>query len=137
MIKNSIGAGIFSGFGLGGGVFLIPMFRMLGLNAVQASSTGAFAVFIAAILNVIQALLLGVLSIKQFLFFFSVTCFGSFCISLVVGTYLRKIHRTSVVELLLFLLLLASALYLPISLFLKVREYDYNWSLILSFGPLC
>lgn len=97
LIKSSIGAGIFSGFGLGGGVFLIPMFRMLGLNAVQASSTGAFAVFIAAVLNVIQAILLGILSISQFIFFFLVTSFGSYCFSRIVGTYLRKIHRTSIV----------------------------------------
>ena len=113
------------------------MFRMLGLNAVQASSTGAFAVFIAAVLNVIQAILLGILSISQFLFFFSVTCIGSFGISFVVGTYLRKIHRTSIVELLLFLLLLASALYLPVSLVLKVKNFEWDWSLILSFGTLC
>ena len=137
LVKNSIGAGIFSGLGLGGGVFLIPMFRMLKLNAVQASSTGCFSVFIAAILNVIQALLLGVLSPFQFFFFFGVTCFGSFCISYIVGTYLRKIHRTSIIELLLFLLLLMSALYLPYSLWLKVQQNNGDWSIILSFGSLC
>ena len=86
-----------SGFGMGGGILLIPMFRLLDLSPVQASSSGAFTVFIAAIINVLQGLFLGILRPAQFLFFFSLACFGSFCISYLVGSYLRRINRTSIV----------------------------------------
>ena len=134
---NSIGAGLLSGFGMGGGIFLIPMFRLLELSPVQSSSSGAFIVFIAAIINVLQGLFLGILKPSQFLLFFSVSCFGSLCISYIVGSYLRKIHRTSLVELLLVLLLLGSSIYLPISLIIKVMNSGWNWSMILTFGSVC
>ena len=137
IVRNSVGAGIFSGLGMGGGIFMIPMFRIVGLSPVQASASGAFAVFIAAFLNVLQALFLGILTPRDFCFFFSITCFGSFCISYVVGSYLRKIHRTSLVELLLFLLLSASSIYLPLSLVFRVMNHDWNWSIITSFGSIC
>ena len=137
IVRNSIGAGIFSGLGMGGGIFMIPMFRMVGLSPVQSSASGGFAIFIAAFLNVLQALFLGILTPIDFCFFFSITCFGSFGISYVVGSYLRKIHRTSLVELLLFLLLSASSIYLPLSLVFRVMSNDWNWSIVLSFGSIC
>ena len=134
---NSMGAGLLSGFGMGGGIFFIPMFRLLGLSPVQSSSSGAFAVFIGAIINVLQGLFLGILKPAEFMIFFLVSCFGSFCISYIVGKFLRKIHRTSLVELLLFLLLSASSIYLPISLIEKVEDHDWDWSIILTFGSIC
>ena len=96
-MKNSLGAGMLSGLGLGGGIFLVPLYRQLNSTPVQASSTGAFTVFITAGLNVIQALFLGIISISQFLFLFSLTFFGGYLISFLISRWLRRINRTSIV----------------------------------------
>ena len=97
MIKNSIGAGILSGLGMGGGVLITPMYRQLGLKQVEATSTGAFNVFVNAIINIVMALSLGVLSFGQFFFYFGMTAFGSFVISWIIGSWLRKKHRLSLI----------------------------------------
>lgn len=54
-------AGIFGGFGLGGGLFLVPMYRSLGCNSLQATASCAFSIFVTACLNCIQGILLGVI----------------------------------------------------------------------------
>ncbi len=54
-------AGLFNGLGLGGGIFLIPMYKSLGCNAIQAAATCSFTIFISSLLNVIQGALLGVI----------------------------------------------------------------------------
>lgn len=61
MAKNSVMAGIFSGFGLGGGLFLVPMYKSLGCNSLQATASCAFSIFVTACLNCIQGMLLGVI----------------------------------------------------------------------------
>jgi uncharacterized membrane protein YfcA len=137
LIKYSIGAGIFSGLGLGGGIFLVPMYRHLGLTSFQATSTCAFTVFITSGINAIQALFLGVLSFKQFFFFFGINSIGSFFISVLISTWLRRINRTSIVELMLGALLTLSTIYLPYSLWLKKERSGGDWSVILGFGSLC
>lgn len=119
MVYGSIFAGIFSGFGLGGGIFLVPMFRHFKLSPMQATSTCTFTIVIVSFINTIQALFLGVLSFKQFLFFFGVTSSGSLILSVLISHYLRKAHRMSYVELLLLLLLVGSIVYLPYGLWLK------------------
>lgn len=61
LIGNSLGAGVFSGFGLGGGMFLIPMFRQLGCNPLQASASGTFAIFLTSFINCVQGVVIGVI----------------------------------------------------------------------------
>ena len=122
MIKGSVGAGIFSGLGLGGGIFLVPMFRILNLNSFQATSTAACVVFIASGMNVIQALVMGILTIRDFLFLFTITCGGSYVLSKVISAWLRRTNRTSLVELMLFVLISLSSAYMPYSLWDKVQS---------------
>jgi uncharacterized membrane protein YfcA len=54
-------AGLFSGLGLGGGIFLVPMYKSLGCNPIQAAATCAFSIFITSLLNCIQGILLGII----------------------------------------------------------------------------
>jgi len=63
LITNSIGAGLISGLGLGGGILIVPLYRELGLTTVQAASTSAFTVFVTSGINTIQAVFLGVLNL--------------------------------------------------------------------------
>lgn len=82
-------------------------------------------------------MLLGVIRMEDFLYFLIVAGGGSFIISVVVSGYLRKIHRLSYVELLLYILLILAVINIPISLFMKYVNSGYNASLILSFGNSC
>lgn len=130
-------AGIFSGLGLGGGIFLVPLYRHLKLSPIQATSTCVFSVFITSAINVVQAIFLGALSFKQFFFLFGTTGIGSLLISIFVSSWLRKINRTSMVELLLFILLVMANCILPYSLWLKYENSGRNLSIIFGFGSLC
>lgn len=137
LLRDSLGAGIFSGLGLGGGIFLVPLYRQLKLTPLQASSTCVFTVFVTSTMNVIQALFIGVLSFTKFLFFFSVTAISSLLISIFVSNWLRKANRTSYVELLLFILLVLANFLLPFSLWFKYEEAGRDLSVIFGFGSLC
>ena len=128
---------MFSGFGLGGGIFLVPLFRQLGLSPLQASSTCTFTIFVTATMNVAQAMFLGVLSPTQFFSYFLISFTGSCFMSVIISRILRRANRLSIVELLLFLLLLVTNIYLPISLWLKYEKSGHNLSIIFGFGELC
>jgi hypothetical protein len=137
LIQKGFGAGIFSGFGLGGGVFLVPLFRHLRLNPLQATATCTFTIFVTATINCVQALLMGVLSPREFLFFFSISASGSYFLSVWISYFLRRAHRLSYVELLLVLLLMAANVSLPFSLWSKYAESGYDLNVILGFGSVC
>ena len=135
--RNSLGAGMFSGFGLGGGIFLVPLFRQLGLNPLQASSTCTFTICVTATMNVAQAMFLGILSPTEFICYFLISFSGSLFMSVVISQILRRANRLSYVELLLFLLLLITNLYLPVSLWLKYEKSGHNADIIFGFGEIC
>lgn len=56
-------AGVFSGFGLGGGLFLVPLFRGLGCQPLEATATTAFTIVITSAINCVQGFLLGVIKL--------------------------------------------------------------------------
>ena len=97
IIQKAIGAGIFSGFGLGGGIFLVPLFRFLGLNPLQATATCSFTIFITSGINCLQAIFFGVLSLRSFFFLFGIASCGSFFVSLWISNLLRRFNRLSFV----------------------------------------
>jgi uncharacterized membrane protein YfcA len=137
IIEKSFCAGVFSGFGLGGGIFLVPMYRHLKLNPLQATATCTFTIFITATINCLQAIFIGILSVPQFLFYFGISASGSYFLSVVISQALRKANRLSYVELLLVFLLLAANINLPISLWLKYVSSGHNASVVFGFGSPC
>lgn len=88
-------------------------------------------------INCIQGYLLGVIQLEDFLFFMVVSGGGSFVLSYFASHFLRKIHRLSMIELLLFTLMFIAAINIPGSLLFKYIESGYDSSLILSFGKWC
>lgn len=90
-------AGLFSGMGLGGGIFLVPMYKSLNCNSIQAAATCSFTIFSSSLLNVIQGSLLGIIGIDDFLFLFTISILGSFVFSTFISKYLQKINRVSFV----------------------------------------
>jgi uncharacterized membrane protein YfcA len=137
LIKKSILAGIFSGFGLGGGLFLVPMYRELGCNPLQATASTTFSIVITAMINCLQGILLGVIKFSDFSYFLIISGGGSYLISILLSNYLRKQNRLSYVEGLLFILLVLAVINIPISLLVRYVNSGYDSSIVLSFGTLC
>lgn len=90
-------AGLFSGLGLGGGLFLIPMYKSLGCNPIQAAATCSFTIFLSAFLNVIQGALLGLIGFEDFSVLFTTSILGSYICCSIIPKYLQKINRVSLV----------------------------------------
>jgi uncharacterized membrane protein YfcA len=83
--------------GLGGGIFLIPMYKTLGCNPIQAAATCSFTIFSGSLLNVIQGSLLGIIQLEDFLILFTISIFGSYVCCTFIPKYLQKINRVSLV----------------------------------------
>lgn len=137
MTKNSLLAGIFSGLGRGGGFFLIPAYKALGCNSIQATATCSFTVFSSSLLNVIQGVMLGIIGLEDFLMLFSASVVGSFICSSIIPKYLQRINRVSLIEGALFVMILLALINLPISLFFKYQRSGYDFDLLFGFGKLC
>ena len=137
VIYYGIMAGIFSGFGLGGGLFLVPLFRGLGCKPLEATATTAFTIVVTSAINCVQGGLLGVIKLEDFIYFIIIAGGGSYVISVLISGYLRKINRLSYVEYLLYILIVLAVINIPISLFMKYVNSGYNASLIFSFGNYC
>lgn len=110
---------------------------MLRLTPLQATSTCTFTIFVVAIINCLQAILLGILSVERFLFFFAVSASGSYFLSVWISYILRKIHRLSYVELLLLFMLTAAIFAMPFGLWAKYVEGGRNLNVIFGFGNIC
>lgn len=130
-------AGVFSGMGLGGGLFLIPMYKSLGCNPIQAASTCSFTVLMSSLLNLIQGILLGVIGINDFVPLFGMAILGSITFSTYVSKYLQKINRVSFVEAVLLVIVILALINLPISLYIKYANSGYNNDLLFGFKSLC
>lgn len=130
-------AGIFSGLGRGGGFFLIPVYKSLGCNSIQAAATCSFTIFSSSLLNVIQGVMLGIIGLEDFCFLFTASILGSYLCSSLVPKYLQRINRVSLVEGVLLVIITLSLINLPISLFLKYQRSGYDFNLLFGFGKFC
>ena len=59
LVQKSMGAGVISGFGLGGGIFLVSMYRNMGCTPLEATASSAFGIFITSFINWVQAIAFG------------------------------------------------------------------------------
>ena len=123
--------------GRGGGFFLIPAYKSLGYNSIQATATCSFTIFSSSLLNVIQGVMLGIIGLEDFLVLFSVSILGSFICSSFIPKYLQKINRVSLIEGALLVIITLALINLPISLFLKYQKSGYDLNLLIGFGKLC
>jgi uncharacterized membrane protein YfcA len=135
--NNSVLAGLYSGFGLGGGLFLVPMYKNLGLDPLQATASTAFNILIVASINTLQAIFIGAINMNELAYFVSLTAIGSFFLSTIISHYLQKKNRLSYVELMLVLLLGVSVFNIPYGLVMKYIQSGHDSSVIFGFGRLC
>jgi uncharacterized membrane protein YfcA len=97
IISLSIRGGLYSGFGLGGGLYLVPMYKSLGLNPLQATASTSFNILITAFINTLQAIFIGAIHFDELVYFISVTALGSFFLSNLISRQLQKRNRLSIV----------------------------------------
>jgi len=130
-------AGIFNGLGRGGGFLMIPVYKSLGCNAIQAAATSSFTIFSSSLLNVIQGVMLGIIGIEDFMVLFIASILGSYICTSFVPKYLQRINRVSLIEGVLLILITLALINLPISLFLKYQRSGYDSNLLFGFGKFC
>ncbi len=85
IISNSALGGLYSGFGLGGGLFLVPMYKSLGLDPLQATASTSFNILVTATINTIQAIFIGAIHLDELIYFVVLTALGSFFISKLIS----------------------------------------------------
>ena len=59
MVLKAMLAGVISGFGLGGGIILVPTLRGIGLNPLEATCSCSFCIFITSFINCMQGIFIG------------------------------------------------------------------------------
>lgn len=137
IIKGSVLGGLYSGFGLGGGLFLVPMYKNLGLNPLQATASTSFNILITASINTIQAVFIGAIHFDELLYFVGLTALGSFFLSTLISRELQRRNRLSMVELALVILLGVSVVNIPYGMIRRYIQSGYDPSVIFGFGRLC
>ena len=137
IIKWSFFGGIYSGLGLGGGFFLVPMFGSLGLDQIQSTATVAFCLFVVAFNNTIQAILIGAVTFQELLYFLLICGCTSFAISNILSDWMRKQNRKSFIEFTLVLLLGFALINIPYGMISKYITSGYDSKIFLGFGSLC
>lgn len=137
MVQKSIMAGIFSGFGLGGGIFLVPMYRNLGCKPLEATATCAFGICMTSFINCVQAISIGAIQFSEIGFFVLVMGSIAYILSKLISAELRKRNRFSLVEGTLLLLTILAIVNIPISLYKRYVDNGRNAHIILGFGHLC
>lgn len=60
----SLVAGILSGFGIGGGMVLVPMYRSMGMKPLETSATCALGICLTAFVNCVQGISLGIITMR-------------------------------------------------------------------------
>lgn len=137
IIKGSALGGLYSGFGLGGGLFLVPMYKSLGLNPLQATASTSFNILITTSINTIQAVFIGAIHFDELIYFVTLTALGSFFLSRLISHELQKRNRLSMVELMLVILLGVSIFNIPYGMIRRYIQSDYDPNVIFGFGRLC
>ena len=137
IIGYSSMAGVFSGFGLGGGLFLVPMYRSLGCSPLQATSSTAFGIFVTAIINCSQGVFLGVIKVPDLVYMFLISCGGSFVVSRLLTKELQRRNRLSLVEGILLFLIINAFINIPYSLYTRYVRSGYEQDELFGFGSPC
>ena len=82
---NSILAGIYSGFGLGGGVIIVTTLGMIGLNSLSLTATSSLCIFVVSFMNCVQGISIGVIPRSEFAFYVIFLGISTFFMSAVMA----------------------------------------------------
>ena len=119
--------------GIGGGLIINPLLLEMGHTPMVASALSAFVVLFTSASTSTQFLILGAFDLKNAVFVGFLSTMGSIIGCLVLKAVLQKYKRPSVLIWLLFILLVASTLFLPI---VSLQKMDIG-SNLLTFNTPC
>ena len=134
--------GLVAGFvagviGIGGGVVLGPILLDLGIHPLVGSVTTNMLVLITSSSTTFQFILFKMLNLQYGIICIIFSAIGSYCGTYLVNTYVRKTGKQSFIVLVLFCVVIISAVVLPLSSLLNIID-DYRKGYnIFEFESLC
>ena len=131
-------AGFIAGtIGIGGGVVLGPILLDLGIHPIVGTVTTNFLVLITSSSTTFQFILFKMLNYEYGFFCIIFSALGSYCGTYLVNTYVKRTGKQSFIVLILFFVVVISAVVLPLSSLLNIIN-DYRKGMdIFEFEPLC
>ena len=134
--------GLLAGFiagviGIGGGVVLGPILLDLGIHPVVATVTTNMLVLITSSSTTFQFILFKMLNLEYGIFCIIFSALGSYCGTFLVNNYVKKTGKQSFIVLVLFCVVIISAVVLPLSSFINIiNDYQKGYD-IFKFESLC
>lgn len=131
-------AGFIAGtIGIGGGVVLGPILLDLGIHPIVGTVTTNFLVLITSSSTTFQFILFKMLNYEYGFFCIIFSALGSYCGTHLVNSYVKNTGKQSFIVLILFFVVVISAVVLPLSSFINIVN-DYRKGIdIFEFESLC
>ena len=137
---NAIGfiAGFIAGtIGIGGGVVLGPILLDLGIHPIVGTVTTNFLVLITSSSTTFQFILFEMLNFQYGFLCIFFSALGSYCGTYLVNNYVKNTGKQSFIVLILFFVVVISAVVLPLSSLINIFN-DYRKGIdIFEFDSLC
>ena len=134
--------GLLAGFiagviGIGGGVVLGPILLDLGIHPIVGTVTTNMLVLITSSSTTFQFILFKMLNLQYGIICIIFSALGSYCGTYLVNTYVKKTGKQSFIVLVLFCVVIVSAVVLPLSSLLNIiDDYKKGYN-IFEFESLC
>jgi len=123
--------------GIGGGVILGPILLDLGIHPIVSSVTTNFLVLITSSSTTFQFILFKLLNFEYGFFCITFSALGSYCGTYLVNNYVKNTGKQSFIVLVLFMVVIISAVALPLSSLINIIEDYRNGIDIFEFESLC
>ena len=131
-------AGFIAGIiGIGGGVVLGPILLDLGIHPIVGTVTTNFLVLITSSSTTFQFILFKMLNFEYGFFCIIFSALGSYCGTYLVNNYVKNTGKQSIIVFILFLVVVISAIVLPLSSLFNIIEDYKNGLNIFEFESLC
>ena len=119
-------AGFIAGtIGIGGGVVLGPILLDLGIHPIVGTVTTNFLVLITSSSTTFQFILFKMLNFQYGIFCIFFSALGSYCGTYLVNSYVKNTGKQSFIVLILFFVVVISAIVLPLSSIINIIN-DYR-----------
>lgn len=113
LVLGSLGGGLASAVGLGGGVVFNPVLIGLGVLPTVASSTGMYMIMFSSFLNTLTFYLFKLLPVDYALWLGLWCSIGIYIFLAIVGKIVKKYDRQSIVVFILALVITLSTVIVP------------------------
>lgn len=137
LLTGSIVGGIVGAMGLGGAVVFNPVLLTLGVPPEVVGATGMYLIMYSQLANTATYILMGTLPINYAIWIGFWSCLGILICLLTISNLINRSGRTSIVVLILTVLLLASALMIPIFSWPKLQALQARGVNVWSFTNPC